>query len=60
MTFLGEKKVLGIFLLCWTWAGIADSKLLYEYPHGYKVGLHIRNVVILLILGPLLIVSSIS
>lgn len=58
MTFLGERKVLGIFLLCWTWAGIADSKLLYEHPHGHNVGLHVRNIFILLILGPLLIASS--
>ena len=60
MTFLGERKILGIFLLCWIWAGIADSKLLYEHPHGHKVGEHMRNCFILLVLGPLLIRSSMS
>ena len=59
MTFLGEKKVLGVFLLCWTWAGIADSKLLYEHPHGQKVGMHVRNILILSVLGPLLMRSTI-
>jgi hypothetical protein len=58
MTFLGEKKALGIFLLCWTWAGIADTKVLYEHPQGTSQGMHIRNIFILLLLGPLLIRSS--
>ena len=58
MTLLGEKKVLGIFLLCWSCAGVADSKVLYEHPQGSAVGMHVRNVFVVWVLGPLLIVSS--
>jgi len=58
LTFLGERKALGIFLLCWTWAGIADTKIVYEHPHGQFEGMHIRNIFILMVLGPLLIRSS--
>ncbi|KAK7942451.1 uncharacterized protein PG986_011564 [Apiospora aurea] len=58
MSLLGERRSLGIFLLCWTWAGIADTKVLYDHPKGTKLGVHARNIVILTILGPLLIVSA--
>ncbi|KAL4867589.1 hypothetical protein BDV12DRAFT_198010 [Aspergillus spectabilis] len=58
LTLLGERKALGIFLLCWTWAGIADTKILFEHPHGQSQGMHIRNIFILLVLGPLLIQSA--
>lgn len=40
-------------------AGIADSKVLNEHPHGNRIGVHVRNIIILLILGPLLIRTSI-
>ncbi|KAK6858837.1 hypothetical protein PG995_004690 [Apiospora arundinis] len=58
LTLLGERKTLGIFLLCWTWAGIADTKVLYEHPKGENLGIHIRNIVILSILGPLMILNA--
>lgn len=58
LTLLGERRALGIFLLCWTWAGIADTKILCEHPHGQSQGMHIRNILILLVLGPLLIRSA--
>lgn len=58
LTGLGERKALGIFLLCWTWAGIADTKILYDHPQGRNQWMHIRNILILLVLGPLLIRSS--
>ncbi|KAH8597602.1 hypothetical protein B0O99DRAFT_739604 [Bisporella sp. PMI_857] len=57
MTLLGERKALGIFLLCWTWAGIADTKLLYENG-GQDQFMHMRNIAILTVLGPLLIKSA--
>ncbi|KAL4987321.1 hypothetical protein BDW68DRAFT_177925 [Aspergillus falconensis] len=58
MILLREKKMLGIFLICWSWAGIADTKVLLAHPQGTNKGIHIRNTVILLILGPILILSS--
>ncbi|KAI0188234.1 hypothetical protein F4808DRAFT_443171 [Astrocystis sublimbata] len=50
-----ERKVLGIFLLCWTWAGIADTKVLFEHPQGTNTAAHMRNIVLLLVIGSLLI-----
>jgi hypothetical protein len=58
MTLLGERKVLGVFLLCWMWAGFADTKVLFQHPQGEKHGVHIQNTVFLLILGSLLIRSG--
>lgn len=58
LTILGERWVLGVFLLCWTWAGIADTKILYDHPLGESKGMHIRNIFILSVLGPLLIKAS--
>ncbi|KAJ5242269.1 uncharacterized protein N7469_000596 [Penicillium citrinum] len=58
MIILRERMVLGIFLMCWSWAGIADTKVLYAHPKGTNQAMHIRNTVIVLILGPLLIQSS--
>ncbi|KAK7932509.1 hypothetical protein PG985_003221 [Apiospora marii] len=57
MTLLGEQKDLGIFLLCWTWAGIADMKVLYNHPKGEEadIGVNIRLIGILGVLGALLI-----
>lgn len=60
LTLLGERRVLGIFLLCWTWAGIADAKIIYEHPDGRDLGMHIRAIIIFLVLGPLLLQSSMS
>ncbi|KAI3318556.1 hypothetical protein HD806DRAFT_540168 [Xylariaceae sp. AK1471] len=60
MILLGERKILGIFFICWAWAGVADTKILLEHPQGTNRGIHARNTVILLILGPLLIRSSSS
>ncbi|KAF2238268.1 hypothetical protein EV356DRAFT_529265 [Viridothelium virens] len=57
LTFLGERKLLGIYLLCLTWTGIADIKILYEHPQGQKMWGHISNIFILWILGPILINS---
>ncbi|KAL4969600.1 DUF4267 domain-containing protein [Aspergillus stella-maris] len=51
LTILRERKVLGIFLLCWTMAGISDVKILLEYPGGRNVGVHVRNICILVGLG---------
>ena len=58
LTLLGERKALGIFCLCWTWAGIADTKVLNDHPDGRDQAMHIRNIFGLLALGPLLIYSS--
>lgn len=58
MILLGERRPLGIFLLCWTWAGIADTKVLYEHPKGTNIPVHVRNIVILSVVGPLLILSA--
>ncbi|KAK8045574.1 hypothetical protein PG993_005598 [Apiospora rasikravindrae] len=58
MLLLGERKSLGVFFLCWTWAGIADTKVLFDHPKGTKLGVHIRNIVILIVLGALLIGSA--
>ncbi|KAK3382211.1 hypothetical protein B0T24DRAFT_3689 [Lasiosphaeria ovina] len=58
LTLLGERRTLGIFLLCWSWAGIADTKILYEHPRGQDKWMHVRNILILWTLGPLLIRSA--
>ncbi|KAF2111962.1 hypothetical protein BDV96DRAFT_649330 [Lophiotrema nucula] len=58
LVYMGERKALGVFLICWTWAGIADTKLLIEHPRGEKALVHVRNIFVLAILGPLLIRSS--
>lgn len=58
MTYLQEHRLLGIFFLCWSTAGMADTKLLMEHPRGELVGMHIRNTCALLVLGPLLIQSA--
>ncbi|KAL2169146.1 hypothetical protein VTG60DRAFT_6386 [Thermothelomyces hinnuleus] len=55
MTYLKERRLLGIFFLCWSTAGMADTKLLLEHPRGTKVLMHVRNTCVLLVLGPLLI-----
>ncbi|KAF7162472.1 hypothetical protein CNMCM5623_007763 [Aspergillus felis] len=55
MTYLQERRLLGIFFLCWSTAGMSDTKLLLEHPRGQKIGMHIRNTCVLLVLGPLLI-----
>lgn len=58
MTYLGERKVLGIFLICWMAAGLSDTKLLLGHPRGQRVGLHVQNTIGLLVLGTLLIRSG--
>jgi hypothetical protein len=58
LVYLQERRILGYFFLCWTWAGVADTKLLYEHPRGEKLLMHMRNVFVLSLLGPLLIRSS--
>ncbi len=57
MTFLGERKTLGIFILCWAWAEIADIKVIFDHPHREMQWMHIRIICIVLILGILLIRS---
>ena len=58
LLFLRERLALGVFLVCWTWAGIADTKILYEHPHGTNIAVHVRNGMILLVLGTLLILDA--
>ncbi|KAF2878565.1 hypothetical protein BDV95DRAFT_624969 [Massariosphaeria phaeospora] len=58
LVYLQERRILGYFFLCWTWAGVADTKLLYEHSRGEKLLMHMRNVFVLSLLGPLLIRSS--
>jgi hypothetical protein len=58
MIAMGERRLLGVFLTCWAWAGIADTMLLMQHPSGRNVAMHARNTIILLILGPFLVWSS--
>nr|POF02478.1 hypothetical protein CFP56_58109 [Quercus suber] len=57
MTMMGERKVLGVFVTCWAWAGVADCKILFQHPQGRNRVKHMVNTVVVLILGPLLIRS---
>ncbi|KAI2613412.1 hypothetical protein GGR54DRAFT_615742 [Hypoxylon sp. NC1633] len=60
LLLLRERRVLGIFIICWCWAGVADTKILYEHPQGTNLTAHIRNTIILLVTGTLLILDATS
>nr|POE70854.1 hypothetical protein CFP56_74306 [Quercus suber] len=57
MAFMGERKVLGVFITCWAWAGVADCKILLQHPEGQNRVKHLINTIVVLILGPMLIRS---
>lgn len=56
MTILEERRPLGFFFVCWTWAAIADARILDGQPQG-RGGqwTQIRLLLVLLVISPLLI-----
>jgi hypothetical protein len=58
MILMDQRKILGVFLTCWAWAGVADTMLLVRHPPATNVAMHARNTIMLLLLGPFLAWSS--
>lgn len=53
----GDKRMLGMFMICWAWAGVADCMILWRHPDGQNVTKHMVNTVLAPTFGILLIRS---
>lgn len=57
LSFAGQRKALGVLLLCWTLAGIADTHILFEVPGGDNWVTHVVNIGTLTIESTALLLS---
>ncbi|KAH9892258.1 hypothetical protein F4778DRAFT_784623 [Xylariomycetidae sp. FL2044] len=56
--YLRERLALGVFLVCWAWAGIADTLIVYKHPRGVNYGIHMRYTAIIVVLGGFMIADA--
>jgi hypothetical protein len=51
----GDKRTLGMFMICWAWAGVADCMILLRHPDGENRTMHMVNTVLAPTFGILLL-----